>query len=143
MANKTVGAISWLFLAAAVGCNSGNEGLVPVSGKVTFDGGPPPAAGFVTFMPIERVEGKAARPARAIFETDGSYQATSFQPGDGVYPGRYNVSVSCNKGAVDYSKPDPFNAVSYVPKDYKGQELVIEEGSDDVTLDLDVPLKKG
>src|SRR5687768_5159019 len=134
MINKLVVTGAAAFLAATLGCSGGYEGLIPVSGKVTFDGGPPPAAGVVTFMPLGRVEGKSTRPARAIFNTDGLFQAMSFREGDGVLPGQYNVTVSCNKGDVDYSKRDPFNEVSYVAKDYKGQELTIEDGSDAITL---------
>ena len=132
-----------VFLSAAAGCNSGYDGLIPVTGKVTFDGGLPPAGGYVTFMPVERVEGKPSRPARGAFNVDGVYTATSFREGDVVYPGKYNVSVFCNKGEVDYSKKDPFAEASYVDKNYQGQELLIEEDSDEVSFDLDVPLKKG
>lgn len=59
-----------------------------------------------------------------------------------MLPGRYAISITCNKGEVDYSQKDPFRAASYVADDYAGQELVVEPGSDDVTVDIDVPLKK-
>ena len=129
-------------LLAMTGCSDGYEGLVPVSGTVTFDGGPPPAAGFLTFIPNDRVPGQPSRPGRAKFQTDGVYQATSFKEGDGVYPGTYIVTVACNKGAIDYSKKDAFGDASYVPKDYPGKELIVEEGLDEVTLNINVPLKK-
>jgi hypothetical protein len=131
-----------VLMAVTVGCGGNDGGLVPVSGTVTFDGGPPPAGGFLSFVPIERVAGKTSRPARATFQTDGTYVATSFEEGDGVLPGKYTVAVTCNSGPVDYSKKDPFNAASYVPKDYQGEQLVVEEGSDAITLNIDVPLKK-
>jgi len=127
---------------ATLGCSGGYDGLVPVSGTVTFDGGPPPAGGFLSFIPTERVEGRSSRPARATFLMDGEYQAMSFKEGDGVLPGSYTVAVTCNKGSIDYSKKDPFNAASYVAADYEGQKLVVEENSDEITLNIDVPLKK-
>jgi hypothetical protein len=129
-------------LAAIVGCGGGYEGLVPVSGTVTFDGGPPPAGGSVTFVPVDRSTGKATRPATATFGVDGVYHATSFKEGDGLFPGRYGVTVTCYKGPPDYSKKDAFGSVSYVPDDYAGQEVVVEAGASEVTLDIDVPLKK-
>ena len=141
MAAKLTKIAPIVLLSAALGCG-GNDGLVPVSGKVTFDGGPPPAGGFLNFVPIDRVAGKPSRPARATFMTDGEYQATSFKEGDGVRPGSYAVSVTCNKGEIDYSKKDPYNAASYVAAGYEGQKLVVEEGSDAITLNIDVPLKK-
>lgn len=138
---KTVRVFAGLVALTLAGCGD-SDGLVPVTGKVTFDGAQPPAAGFVTFMPTERVAGKASRPARAVFDVDGAFAATSFKEGDGILPGKYTISVTCNKGDVDYSQKDPFRAASYVADDYAGQELVIEVGSDDVTVDVDVPLKK-
>ena len=131
-----------VLLLTTAGCDSGYEGLVPVSGTVTFDGGPPPAGGFLAFIPNDRAAGRPSRPGRATFQTDGAYQATSFKEGDGIYPGSYTVTVTCNKGAIDYSKKDAFGDASYVAKDFPGKQLVVEEGSDEVTLDIDVPLKK-
>lgn len=136
---KTLAAAS---LVAAAGCSDGYDGLVPVAGTVTFDGGPPPAGGFLSFIPTERVPGQPSRPARAVFQTDGVYEATSFQEGDGLFPGRYTVQVTCNKEQPDYSKKDPFREASYVADGYEGQNLVVEEGSDELSLNLDVPLKK-
>jgi hypothetical protein len=136
---KTLAAAS---LVAAVGCSGGYDGLVPVSGTVTFDGGPPPAGGFLSFVPIERAPGQPSRPARAVFQTDGAYEATSFQEGDGLFPGSYTVLVTCNQGELDYSKKDPFREASYVADDYEGQKLVVEDGSDEITLNIDAPLKK-
>lgn len=139
--SRRVATFAALLALAAAGCSGDDKGLVPVSGKVTFDGGPPPAGGFVSFVP-ERSPGQAARPARATFQQDGAYQATSFEEGDGVLPGRYTVTVECYKGAIDYSKPDPYGDSSYVAKDFPGKELVVEENAGALTLDIDVPLKK-
>jgi hypothetical protein len=129
-------------LLTTAGCGGDYDGLVPVTGKVTFDGGPPPAAGFLSFIPAERTPGKTTRPGRATFQTDGVYEAMSFKEGDGLFPGSYIVTVMCNKGDIDYSKKDPFNAASYVALGYEGEKLVVEDGSDEITLDIDAPLKK-
>jgi hypothetical protein len=129
-------------LLAMTGCGGDYDGLVVVSGKVTFDGGPPPAGGFLSFIPSERSAGQTSRPGRATFQTDGVYQATSFEEGDGLFPGSYVVMVTCNKGDIDYSKKDPFGAASYVASGYKGEKLIVKEGSDEITLNVDAPLKK-
>jgi len=143
MQARTLATFAMMIVVPIVGCNTDDKGLIPVSGTVTFDGGPPPAPGIVQFMPLETASGGTKRSALGRFDTDGQYSASSFLPDDGLYPGKYAVMIVCNKGDLDYSKKDPFRDVSYIADGYKGQELVVEADSDEVTLDLDVPLKKG
>src|SRR5262245_15120824 len=76
-------------------CGSNLPRTIPVSGKVTFDGQPPPAAGSVLFLPIEAAEGFPLRPASGAFGTDGRFMAKTFEPGDGLMPGKYSISVEC------------------------------------------------
>jgi hypothetical protein len=59
-----------------------------------------------------------------------------------LFPGSYLVMVTCNKGDIDYSKKDPFGAASYVASGYEGEKLIVKEGSDEITLNVDAPLKK-
>ena len=128
--------------ATTLGCGGGYEGLVPLEGAVTFDGAAPPAPGVVQLVPIEALGSHPKRTATGQFGPDGRYEASSFKPGDGVYPGRYHVTVICNKRDLDYSKKDPFRDASYIADGYEGEELTVEDGSDAVTLNLDVPLKE-
>jgi hypothetical protein len=130
-------------VAAVSGCSSGYEGLIPLKGTVTFDGAVPPAPGVVQFVALESAAGHPKRTATGQFGADGQYEASSFKEGDGLYPGRYHVTVICNKRDLDYSKKDPFRDASYIAEGFKGQDLVVEADSDEVTLDLDLPLKKG
>src|SRR5215213_2666404 len=92
---SAVGAIG--LLLPMLGCSGGNEGMIPVGGKITFDGSVPPAPGVVQFAPLELAEGRPKRTAIGQFSADGQYQASSFKPGDGLYPGKYFVTVICNK----------------------------------------------
>ena len=111
----------------ASGCGRGNRlPLVSVSGKVTFAGGPCPAAGNVTFTPIEVEPGLPRRPGSATFYTDGAFVVNSFQKGDGLVPGRYSVKITCDSGLPDPRSPDPWGDVSYVAKDYQPPELVVK-----------------
>jgi hypothetical protein len=142
MLRRAVGALAIATLAGVLGCNSGYEGLVPLNGTVTFDGAVPPAPGVVQFVALESTDGHPKRTATGQFDADGEYAASSFKESDGIYPGRYHVEVICNKRDLDYSKKDPFRDASYVADGYGGQELVVEDGSDAITLNLDVPLKK-
>jgi hypothetical protein len=127
-------------VAVFAGCSGNDLPLVPVSGKVTFSGGPCPAAGNVTYTPIEVQAGLPRRPAAGAFNLDGEFQVTSFRPGDGLLPGRYKVSVTCYSGLPNPTSPDPWGEVSYVKKGYQPDELVVEQGSDALQLEYDVPL---
>lgn len=81
------------------------------------------------------------RPGSASFDAEGNFTVMSFEPGDGLVPGSYQISVLCVE-----SDPPPvpggFESVSYVAPEYKGQTLTIEAGSAPVELTIDVPLKK-
>lgn len=138
---------AWLLLGGLAvgtlaGCGGNDLPLVPVSGTVTFDGGPCPAVGNVNFTPIEVAPGLPKRPGSGRFREDGKFVVTSFKEGDGLLPGRYRVAITCFSGLPDRSSPDPFGAVSYVPDDYRPVELVVEEGDDPITVNYDVPPKK-
>lgn len=84
-----------LVLAGAVllaaGCGSQPK-LVPVSGRVTRDGGPV-TAGSLYLHP----QPEPARPGEkygGLLNVDGSFTARTFPYGDGVPPGSYKVTLS-------------------------------------------------
>jgi hypothetical protein len=126
---------------AVVGCGSSDMPLVPVTGQVTFAGGPCPAPGRISFSPAAGAS-TSARPAWAKFDTDGQYAATSFTEGDGLLPGRYHVTITCYNGLPDPRNPDSVNDINLVPKDFRPDELVVEEGQGPIQVNYDVPLKK-
>ena len=115
---------------------------MPVSGDVTFDGGPPPDVGTIVFKPESVAEGFPHRSGRATFSTDGKFVVTSFQKGDGLAPGEYMVEVSCYRGAPKIGTKDPFGDASYIDKSYVPAKLVVESDSDAMEVKFDVPLKK-
>ena len=123
-----------------VGCGSGLPQTIPVSGRVTFDGQPPPAAGNVQCVPVEAAEGFPLRPASGAFGTDGRYRAQTFDPGDGLMPGKYTLSVECWDVPPDMSG-NP--SKSHVPKKYQspktsGLTLEIKPNMRSQVLDLDL-----
>jgi hypothetical protein len=130
-------------LIVSPGCGSGKPGIVPVSGTVTLDGGPMPAEGTVWFTAVESAPGFPMRPAVGDFGPDGKYQAKSWEPGDGLMPGKYKVWVACYKVPPTMGGPPP---VSHLPRKYAGTatsglELTVESGSDPVTYDIDLASK--
>jgi hypothetical protein len=77
------------------GCGSGTPQTIAVTGRVTFDGQAPPGPGTVWFLPQEAAEGFPSRPATGDFDKEGRYTVKTFDPGDGLMPGKYVMRVDC------------------------------------------------
>lgn len=128
--------VAWAILGVALllGCSRGRPGIeiVKAEGRVTVGGGPMPAAGRLLFLPQAVAgggsEARPSRPASATFAADGRFQATSWEPGDGLVPGAYAVVVECWQTPPTMDGPP---AVSHVPAAYRAAETT--------PLTLDVP----
>ena len=73
------------------GCNKKRmKGLVPAQGVVTFNG-EPVAGAMVMFTPVKI--GTEAVTASTTTDAKGAFKMTTVDPGDGVFPGDYNVTV--------------------------------------------------
>lgn len=131
-------ALAALSLFVFAGCD--DNPMVSVRGKVTFDGQACPGPGRIMFTPIEAAAGMPTRPASGAFSTDGVYEAGSFKPGDGLYPGRYQVGVACYDSSKLSGAPSDadFRKANYVSDNFQPPELLIEEGSAAMQFDLDV-----
>jgi hypothetical protein len=115
--------------------------MVPVRGKITLGGGQWPKPGLLYFTIEEPAEGLPGRPGTAKFDTDGNFTVTSFDEGDGLIPGTYKIGVECWEVPPTMEGPP---AKSYVSPVYEspatsGLTLIVEPGSQAVTLTWDVP----
>jgi hypothetical protein len=129
-----------LLTTMLAGCGN-KRGLVPVTGRVTFEKQAPPKPGHLDFGPLESKEERPTRPGYARFDADGNFTVMSYQPGDGLMPGRYRINVYCVERDPQ-PVPGGLEAVTYVAPEYKAQEVEIVAGSNPVDLKIDVPLKK-
>lgn len=128
-------------LALSAGCGGGVT-TVPVSGRVTLDGGDWPRRGILYFACKEPAEGYPRRTGIADFEPDGRFTVTSFNKGDGLVPGEYVVNIECWEVPPSMTGGPP--AKSAVPKKYQNGatsgftlSVPVDAGSlDDVTLDV-------
>jgi hypothetical protein len=141
---KTAATLSILALIVglAAGCNDTGLPLVPVYGKVTFDGGPPPKPGSITFMPLTVGEGLPRRPGTANFDTSGKFRVTSFRENDGLVAGTYRASIDCWLKDPSASDPTTFERFNAVPKNYEPPEIIVSEEAGEVEVNFDVPKKK-
>jgi hypothetical protein len=103
----------------AAGCGSNLPQTVRVTGRVTFDGKAPQSPGTIYFLPIEAGEGFPSRPATADYGIDGIYKTTTFEPGDGLMPGKYVMHVE------SWATPPGMDGTpgkSLVPKKYQAAD---------------------
>jgi hypothetical protein len=128
-------------LTCFLGCTDSGLPIVPVRGKVTFNGGPPPKPGSVTFSPISVAEGLPHRPGTANFDTSGEFEATSFKPGDGLIEGTYQASVDCWLQNPSASDPGSFERFNAVPKGFQPPTVEVKADAGVVEVNIDVPKK--
>lgn len=131
-----------LVVLNSAGCGSASKleqvPVVPVTGKVLFQGQPTPGA-LVVYHPV--AEGAlAAPPAQATVRDDGTYALTTYTANDGASPGEYKVTVEWRKMVTENGDvkpgpnvlPDPFSQA-------KSTRLAVRvaEGTDQVhTLEI-------
>lgn len=120
------------------GCDA-SRGVIPVEGRISFAGRPPPAPGYVYFVPLD---GKAGGPdddirpraGTAIFTPDGAFAVTTFTQHDGLRPGRYEARVECSLPAEAHSA-----AKTAVPPSFKPPEVTVSaEGPRPARVEIDV-----
>ena len=117
-------------LVAFAGCG---PGLAPVRGKVTLPDGKPASGSQVVF---ESEQGGRPVSARGDVHEDGSYELSTFKPGDGVPPGKYRVQV--NPPPVmnaEAAQRPPFNA-KYSDYSKSGLEFEVKAGGNDFAIQL-------
>ena len=75
-----------------------------------------------------------------MFEKDGKFVASSFNPKDGLVPGTYYVNLRC----IEASKEDITKGTNHVPEKYRrgntsGFEVIVPaDASDAIVVNLDV-----
>jgi hypothetical protein len=147
---KAILAISALVGVIVVsGCNHGITGLVPVSGKLTSDGGPWPkkvsghSAWSITFSCTKKAGDHPTLPAEAHLNEDGSFvvQTSSSM---GMAPGEYVASIRC--WVEDPSEDGTNKGKNAVAERYRRPQtsplkVSVPEGSEPIVLNWDIPSK--
>jgi hypothetical protein len=79
-------------LLATTGCGSSdNVTVYPVKGMVAFNGKPMVGGGSISLIPTGNQPGAAAG---GEIKEDGTYELTTYQPGDGSMPGEFRVVIT-------------------------------------------------
>ena len=83
-------AVCCLVTGCVLGCSGSDLPVYATRGRVTFSDGTMVGAGRVEFRPVE-----APRPvvARGEIQPDGTFELSTFEPGDGAIKGRHRAIV--------------------------------------------------
>lgn len=130
-------------IALLAGCGRSGPEVVKIDGQVTSGGGEWPRAGSIYFLPVKSDADTPNRAGSAQFDTDGRFSPTSYRPGDGLCPGKYQVYVQC--WTVEPVQGGPYPP-SHVPPKYQsaatsGLEVTVPSGQRSMEVKLDVPKK--
>jgi len=117
-------------LVASGGCGNGPRGLVPVSGKLTYNGVAwDKPTGEVIFSPLSTPTGGHLTPAMARIAPDGSFTAKTIDA-DGLMPGEYGVAFRCMaKPATTSSEGESALPARYRTPRTSGLKVSVPEGS--------------
>ncbi|MDR1491722.1 MAG: hypothetical protein LBT05_03230 [Planctomycetaceae bacterium] len=93
--------IVFSLLILIAGCNNSGklEGLVPASGTATYNNQPVDQA---TIMFSPKAGETTARAASATTDAKGNFKMTTLNPGDGVFPGNYAVTIEKTETVGEY-----------------------------------------
>jgi hypothetical protein len=128
-------AIVLVAISVICGCERGPK-TVPVYGLITFVGRGAPKTCRVVFRPNQT--SGPVRPSVAICDSDGSYEAKSFERSNGLLPGTYGVQV------LYYDlKPgsDPNVETNWAESKFDAGEVVVDAESGGVEHNIEVPAK--
>lgn len=126
------------------GCDGGGPTIVPVRGKITFNGGPWPHPGGLFLLPVQAASNEPLAPGFANFDVNGNFVAEC-NSGEGLVPGKYQVAVQCWTLPPDDTRPDNPKGISCVPDKYRnsatsGLEFTVDPGQrGHLELSFDVP----
>ena len=138
----SIAVVCGTLILALTGCGGpSHPATVSVRGRVTLDGGEWPAAGRLYFNTLEPAAGFPRRPGRAEFAANGRFTAWTWDPGDGLMPGRYKVGVECWKVPPTMGGPKEVSYVadSHVAAARSPIEFTVEAGKPLADLEWNIP----
>ncbi len=123
-------------LLVLVGCNRGPK-MVPVTGKVVYDGRPL-EFGVIMFQP------PSGQAAQGDIKPDGTFNLSTYRLNDGVVVGKHKVRIACYesmrpgaaKGSGERTLGKPLVPEKYTIFDQSGLTADVSENNHDFTFEL-------
>ena len=129
-----------VFAGGMSGCG-GRPETAQVRGKVLYKDGTVPTGGVcvVQFQPAADTSAEIRKAASSEIQPDGSFEAYTRKPGDGVFLGKYNVTFSVWKGPME---PVSLIADKYTKADTTPHTVEVEGDRDDLLFEIE-PVRRG
>lgn len=130
--------------AGLSGCGDASPRTYPVRGKVVFADGTPLSTGGVV-LSESASDGSAAVNARGAIAPDGTFELTTFNPGDGAVPGKHRVLVRAQRDPTIFLEhgipPKPVIDPRLEQYDTSELQFTVEEKSNDLTIEVRRPAR--
>lgn len=125
--------------SGTVGCSGPDT--AQVSGKVLYKDGTVPKGGVcvVQFVPADDSPAKIRKPATGEIRDDGSFEAFTRKPGDGVFLGKYNVTFAVWEGAM---QPVSLVEKKYTKASTTPYHVTIDDDMSDLVFEVE-PARTG
>ncbi len=125
-----------LVAIATLGCSQPDDGKVarvPVQGTVLVKGAPAAGARIVFYPKDDSLKGAGMPTPGGTTEEDGTFQLTSFEPGDGAPVGDYKVTIVWREEIPEGESLDTFQPKDrlsgrYASAEKSGLEITVPEG---------------
>lgn len=130
----------WLLLVGSTwGC--GRSDMVQVSGQVLYKDGTVPKGGVcvVQFQPATDSPATIRKAASGEIREDGSFEAYTRKPGDGVIIGKYDVTFAVWKGPM---QPVSLIDVKYTRAETTPYHITIDDDVSDLKFEIEpIPVR--
>jgi len=128
---------AWLAVALLVltpGCGRRGPVMVPVRGKVLFNGAPTPGA-IIVFHPADSSDSSTLRPSARVRD-DGSFSLDTHPLGPGAPVGEYVIAIVWYGGPADSKTGDAPNKLParYANPESSGLTATVEKGKQNLPL---------
>lgn len=138
------------YILCICGCGDGRLETYLVKGRVTFTDGAPLPRGTIEFQPaLQAVNAKSADPtgrvgARGAINEDGTFEMSTFEPGDGAIEGKHRVLVTAGlpPGPIDPFAPNskPLIHARFQRFETSGLEFTVTpDGENDFEITVERP----
>ena len=105
-----------------------------------FQGKVPPKAGEIFLAPLQIAAGLPKRHAQGTLDETGKFSLTSWEAGDGVVPGTYQVTIVCWRETPTLETKLSAN---FGPADFIPEVTIDAKSPEPVAITIDVPRLQG
>ena len=122
-----------LAVTVLIGC--GGRKTYSIKGKIVYEDDQSAAEDLVGYtVTLQSVEQSVS--ATGIVEPDGTFEVSTYEPGDGAVPGKHRVAVTPPIQETDGPPPKPLIHPRYASFDTSGLEIAVDKSGAEIVLSV-------